>query len=111
MKICKVATDLPFPIADGVDFFQNANIMYFELPRMEQLIIQWGVDLKSRQMKLDIRKYYQDNDGNYRPTAKGIRLSDEMAASFVLACMRVMEAPDVADLVAHDDVHNAWKED
>lgn len=47
---------------------------------------------------VDIRNYYTDDDGELKPTSKGIRLNMELAAEVVKAVLKSMHVVEVEDI-------------
>lgn len=54
---------------------------------------------KSRGISVDIREYFDNDDGEELPTKKGVRFSSENVAELVKAMLPMMEKSDIMDIM------------
>lgn len=53
----------------------------------------------SRGISVDIREYFDNDDGEELPTKKGVRFSSENVAELVKAMLPMMEKSDIMDIM------------
>lgn len=55
--------------------------------------------LSAGENSVDLRKYYKNDSGEWAPTKRGIRLNKEVLTEIIGDLMRLVEEPDLEDIL------------